>query len=1067
MRLHRLDLTAFGPFPGRESIDFDALSGAGLFLLRGETGSGKTSLLDAVCFGLYGRLPGVRAGSEKRIRSDYAQPEVAPEVEVEFSVRGRRLRVTRSPEWERPKKRGTGSTRAMAKALVAEWDGQAWNALSSRLDEVGQLVGAVLGMDVHQFTRVAMLPQGEFAAFLRSTDADREKLLKRLFDTALFDTTVEQAQARKKELAEQVGARGQARQAMVAQLAGNVAAHFGEHILEVGREPLREQAGAQSEPTQREVPAAPGDSAGSVDAADAAERPGDPDWFERLGRHAQHGVDQAEALLRERRELSTTARVASDEGAQRVSDAAQLAQWLRRHEALEAGRTAADADEARLSLHQRGVAVRSELDAAASGKKTLERAVDGGHERLASLRAVPLNTLTAEGISAEDWNAYLDQSAEEAAERDAPRVGATLEWIATAEAAAESAAQALKAEHLAASARKHAQQRAAAADKARIAAQAARDAVAKAEQGLATAVDAAAKAPAPLQAPESWDAEHERAVALHGAAERAQKAQHAVGKAEEAAAGAAAALGEAERELDRVREARSGALVAVLAAELVDAQPCPVCGSPDHPEPATTQESLPVQLAEQTLKAAEVALAGAREQREARLTAVSAAQAAHAEASAAAQGFTPETAQAQSQAVAARRAESAAQQQAHRAATLHAEEAQKLHAAATAAAQAKDEALLGLEAELEQAQAAVSEAEQLAQEAAAGHQDLPSRRAAIGTWLTALGAAREAWSLVASARVQAATAAQRAQEALERAGMSAEAAAQAVLPQQQADVVAARVRAVAGERAKLQELEATEPLKRARLADQGGVVVPHDEALADLAAAAVQAAKASDEAATALGLVRAVHQDIERQAQQVARLDLEVGPLLRKSQTAAAIADVLAGNGENQLNMSLPTYVLAARLESVAEAATHRLDAMSDGRYRLVHVDAKSGNRKSGLGLAVEDSWTGVQRAPQTLSGGESFMASLALALGLADVVQEESGGVDVETLFVDEGFGTLDPETLELVLDGLDQLRRGGRLVGVVSHVAELGSRIPAQVRVSKTRQGSTAQVVGVGESD
>lgn len=1046
MRLHRLELTAFGPFPGHESIDFDALSGAGLFLLRGETGSGKTSLLDAVCFGLYGRLPGVRAGSEKRIRSDYAQPEVAPEVEVEFSVRGRRLRVTRSPEWERPKKRGTGSTRAMAKALVAEWDGQAWNALSSRLDEVGQLVGTVLGMDVHQFTRVAMLPQGEFAAFLRSTDADREKLLKRLFDTALFDTTLEQAQARKKELAEQVGARGQARQAMVAQLAGNVAAHFGEHILEAGREPLRAQADAEGELT---------------------ERPGDPDWFERLGRHAQHGVDQAEALLRDRRELWNAARAASDEGAQRVSDAAQLAQWVRRQEALETGREAADADEARLSLHQRGVAVRSELDAAASGKKTLGRAVDGGQERLAGLRAVPLNTLTAEGLSAEDWGAYLDQSAEEDAERDAPRVGATLEWIATAEAAAESAAQALEAEHLAGSARKHAQQRGAAADKARIAAQAARDAVAEAEQGLATAVDAAAKAPAPLQAPESWDAEHERAVALHGAADLAQKAQHAVGKAEEAAAVAAAALGTAERELDRVREARSGALVAVLAAELVDAEPCPVCGSPDHPEPATTQESLPVHLAEQTLKAAEAALAAAREQREARLTAVSAAQAAHAEASAAAQGFTPETAQAQSQAVAARRAESAAQQQAHRAATLQAEQAQKLHSAATAAAQAKDEALIGLEAELEQAQASVFEAEHLAQQAAAGHEDLPSRRAAIATWLTALGAAREAWSLVASARVQATTAAQRAQEALERAEMSAEAAAQAVLPQQEADAVAARVRAVAGERAKLQELGATEPLRRARRAVEDGVVVPDDEALAGLAAAAAQAAQASDEAATALGLVRGVHQDIERQAQQVARLDLEVGPLLRKSQTAAAIADVLAGNGENQLNMSLPTYVLAARLESVAEAATHRLDAMSDGRYRLVHVDAKSGNRKSGLGLAVEDSWTGVQRAPQTLSGGESFMASLALALGLADVVQEESGGVDVETLFVDEGFGTLDPETLELVLDGLDQLRRGGRLVGVVSHVAELGSRIPAQVRVSKTRQGSTAQVVGVGGSD
>ena len=154
--------------------------------------------------------------------------------------------------------------------------------------------------------------------------------------------------------------------------------------------------------------------------------------------------------------------------------------------------------------------------------------------------------------------------------------------------------------------------------------------------------------------------------------------------------------------------------------------------------------------------------------------------------------------------------------------------------------------------------------------------------------------------------------------------------------------------------------------------------------------------------------------------------------------------------------MTLSTYVLAARLEAVAAAATERLLVMTSDRYTLVHDDSKKGNNKAGLGLHVVDAWTGQRRDTSTLSGGESFMASLALALGLADVVQQESGGIDMETLFVDEGFGSLDERTLEQVMDALDGLRRGGRVVGLVSHVADMKQRIPAQLHVSKGREGS-----------
>lgn len=167
------------------------------------------------------------------------------------------------------------------------------------------------------------------------------------------------------------------------------------------------------------------------------------------------------------------------------------------------------------------------------------------------------------------------------------------------------------------------------------------------------------------------------------------------------------------------------------------------------------------------------------------------------------------------------------------------------------------------------------------------------------------------------------------------------------------------------------------------------------------------------------------------------------------------------GRGQNNRKMSLRSYVLAARLEEVAEAATHRLRRMSQGRYSFVHSDvAGPRGTRGGLGLDVLDEYSGQQRPAKTLSGGESFLASLSLALGLADVVAAETGGAVLDTLFVDEGFGTLDADTLDLVMDTLDELRAGGRVVGLVSHVEELRSRIPTRLRVRKARTGSTLEI-------
>ena len=178
--------------------------------------------------------------------------------------------------------------------------------------------------------------------------------------------------------------------------------------------------------------------------------------------------------------------------------------------------------------------------------------------------------------------------------------------------------------------------------------------------------------------------------------------------------------------------------------------------------------------------------------------------------------------------------------------------------------------------------------------------------------------------------------------------------------------------------------------------------------------------------------------------------------------TIAALADTVNGSGEdNTLRMRLSAYVLAARLESVTTFANERLTAMSDGRFTLEHSDARAKHgARSGLGLVVRDAWTGQTRDTATLSGGESFMASLSLALGLGDAVLAETGGRPLETLLVDEGFGSLDQDTLDRVLQVLDELRAGDRVVGIVSHVPDLRQRIPTQLEVRRCETGSTVRI-------
>src|SRR5581483_3643647 len=199
------------------------------------------------------------------------------------------------------------------------------------------------------------------------------------------------------------------------------------------------------------------------------------------------------------------------------------------------------------------------------------------------------------------------------------------------------------------------------------------------------------------------------------------------------------------------------------------------------------------------------------------------------------------------------------------------------------------------------------------------------------------------------------------------------------------------------------------------------------------AEAATTAAEAHDAAIAEYGRAEGIAEQLATLVPRLtARLDA-LRPLAERAAQTRRLADLAAGQGANTLRMTLSSFVLAARLEEVAAAASERLLRMTAGRYSLAHTDSRRGGGRSGLGLFACDAWTGVDRDTSTLSGGETFMASLALALGLADVVTQEAGGTRIEALFVDEGFGSLDEDTLDDVMNVLDGLREGGRCVGIV----------------------------------
>ncbi|CAM3875457.1 AAA family ATPase [Smaragdicoccus niigatensis] len=986
MRLHKLSITAFGPFAATVDVDFEQLSTDGLFLLHGATGSGKTTILDAIAFALYGRVPGVR-GKENRLRCDYAEAAVVPRVELEATVGGRRLRLIRSPEYLRPKRRGAGETKVNAAVTLTWLDGKGNNL--TRHTEVGDEVNRLLGMSAEQFFQVVMLPQGEFAKFLVAANDEREKLLERLFDTGRFKAAEEWLAEQRRKSADELETLSQARDRLVSEIKGATAAdlpadghvEWATDLLECAR--LRvEQGRAEYELRSRE-------------RTEAHKRVADEEALAaRLMRREQASAAMAELQAQHDTYLTWVSEL---EGARRSAEVAVLDAQLVSAQVRKSG--------AEKQVGSCAVALESDADGA--DLAAILQSLEAG-ERVSAVDQA-IGTWNAEiGL----LDAIIPQVEELAATESArQRAGTELESVGVRLAALTEQRAVLPTQ------------------------------IAEVDGELSVDSDLAAGLDALMVSARECRNQLDAAKAL-------VQQRRAVQSAEAAAIASRSAHVSARENLVDVRERRLNSMAVELAGALVAGEPCEVCGSVEHPAPAVPGGSGATKDDEAKARAAEQRAADLKELDQERL--------------------------AEARREADRLLVVSNDEPVSTLTTRHVDLVAKLDAAraATARIEALRSTIVRLQAQQSSLDEEIREAEKrsavLTQQIASVDEDLERRRAAIGdvcrsdispvarrdrlsSLVTTAGRLRDALN-------SSATAAEAVRELEARVGRAAldagfetaESARQAVRGDTQIKRLESGLRAVDDRRVRAEAvLEETAP-DADKPVDVLAVTAVLRAATADAEATAARLSAAKDEVAK-----------LERLVVDLWAADSKIAPKRERHNELAGIADLVAGRGQNQRKISLRSYVLAARLEEVAAEASMRLRRMSGGRYEFVHSDA-AGPRGTlgGLGLDVRDLYNDQVRSVKTLSGGEKFMASLSCALGLADVVANESGGTMLDTLFIDEGFGSLDGESLESVMGVIDDLREGGRIIGVVSHVEEMRQRIPARLHVVRGHLGSRLEV-------
>ncbi|ENQ8701820.1 SMC family ATPase [Vibrio harveyi] len=1010
MKPIKLTMQAFGPFAQTETIEFDKLGTNPLFLINGPTGSGKTSILDAICFALYGETTGnERQGIQ--MRCDMAAPTLLTEVTLEFSLHGKSYRVIRSPEQEAPKARGEGMTvRKHTAALYEITDEE--KLITSKTTQVKTEVTNIIGLNETQFRQVMVLPQGKFRELLLATSKEREEIFGQLFQTDIYKK-IEYA------LKDKASAISKAKDEFDNQIRGalQVAGVSSEAELTEQREALSVQ-------------------------------------FESVQKQEQESLAQLNALKTELQK----AEALSNEFKKREQAEIALKQHLEQSDAVSSRQLQLDnakkaskvelpyvtlqsASKQTQELEQKVAKLSQDLTVANDAVKSKEGALQTAKEQAAQLPKLTEQQYQLEGMKGKLVEKSELEKAINAGLTQKSEFEATLKkYIALKEKLTLEAQQGQKS-----------------LDQARV------------DVASIGTVEAEIKQQQRLM---------QDLQKLTGLNQELAKLDALTPSKQASVDQVKARYVELQRSADTLELSWHNAQAAVLAQRLRAGEMCPVCGSVEHPQPAqfvgeeVTKEQ--VQRARNIEREGQVALNQLNNQLEQHNIAigqykqqieqlsVELGQTASMDLSAlqASMQQLDERLQ-QLSSINLVQLEQSVNELNQRCVTGEGKinELQNQMAANESTIKVNREQLVKLSASLD---AKYSSLEVLEQDIVAIQKQIAELNSALENAQNHLQQAVLAKTNIES---QLTTNQQWLNEALDRfstAKADWEQALQASAFEDEAQFLACKV-----DEAEMQvwqqEIDAfkqTQIKLEQTLADLSSTL--KDLALPDLENLNVKLNSVQQsyvEARNQLDSTRSLFERLEKVRNDIATLHDKNTKLEDEYKVFGTLYDVASGKTGSRI--SLHRFVLGVLLDDVLIQASQRLSLMSKGRYILARkTEGFKGAAGRGLDLVVEDSYTGKTRDVATLSGGESFMAALALALGLSDVVQSYSGGIRLDTLFIDEGFGSLDPESLDLAIQTLVDLQQTGRMIGVISHVSELKEQMAQRIDVEPSRLGSTVSV-------
>lgn len=1017
MRPLKLLMNAFGPYAGTQILDFRELGDRSFFLIHGPTGSGKTTILDAMCFALYGDTSGSERDG-KQMRSDHTDHAVITEITFDFAIGAETYRIKRTPEQERPKKRGDGTTTMSADATL--WkrtgmtkDSEEGSVLENGWRKVTEAVENLLGFKSSQFRQVVMLPQGEFRKLLTADSRERQVILETLFRTEFYRRLEEAMKEAAKDIKNSFD-KTLAQKAWVLQEANAESRKDLENKYILHSEQLTE--------TTKIIKTSETDYKKAQEQLTA-------------GQKIQEKLKEKEAA--EQAVIDLASKIQSIEA--RRTELARARQALGLVDAENLLKTRQMESAEAFKYHQ---------------------------EKLQIKETVLAEKEEAEKVLASEKEKEPER---EAAVREVARLEDLTGKVAALDEARKNSDRAQKELLIAKQKQSHAQH-------IMTSLQATIEEKSKAHLEVSNQAAQAGALEAAFKEAEKISGKRQTLEDLRKVLHKNQNEFEAASEALQQAEGNYA---QAKQELLDLQEAWNKGQAAILAGALKVGAPCPVCGSLEHPAPAKSKAALP---SDQDIKAKqqEVAhLEKIRDQardRQGNSTSQKAAITGKLEdlEKELGENAAVDLAVLQAAAKKARDLWKKAGEAVETAGNLSKEldDLKQKEKSAKEQLEAFTKAFQEAQVAQEAAQAVVRERES----------SLPDGLRNPVSLRKAQEAARLRRELLISAFEQARKNAENAIQALAKADTAVKGALENLQTANMRLEKEEHYFKLRLEEAGFNTLANFEEARRTQeyIHTNENSIKEFDETLRaarDRLERAAQAAEGlcepdMDKLATALNGAEDVWKKAlalgtklqsltSQESGWLKKLD-EIEGALRDLESRYSILGRLSevANGKNKYGMTFQRFVLGALLDDVTVAATGRLKLMSRGRYHLQRtLDRSRSNAAGGLDLEVFDTYTGVARSVSTLSGGETFLASLSLALGLADVVQSYSGGIHLDTIFVDEGFGTLDPESLDFAMRALIDLQKGGRLVGIISHVPELKERIDARLEVQPSERGSVAR--------